>query len=216
MPTTLLDPGATGPAPSRDGSAGPVEPATSHLPPIVDAVLAPHRAELATTARGRVLVVAGSLPISVGGAISDVAVSSGSIVRFAGRVDPLASSHVPPEPAAARFDTIVSVGGLLAEPDLPAALEALASLLAPGGRMWMVESTRSWRLSAGLISSLPGVWGSVGHLHLQRDLPGALWSCGLAPLTVERFVVPTLIAPLRNWAHITAARPEELGEGVWP
>ena len=194
-------------------------PLTADLPPIVDAVLARHRAEVVDAARGRVLVVAGSVPTlrTDGGRVSQVDVSDGPIVAFAGRRDPMAPPGSPapgPGPGPV-YDTVVSVGGLLGEPDLPGALDALDDVLAPGGRLLLVESTRSWRRLVRTLGALPTAWPASRPLHLQRDLVAALWAHGFAPLVVERFTVPTSVVPLRSWAHVTAARITEVGAGVW-
>ncbi len=214
---------ATAPSPT-DASVDGCVALTSDLPPVVDAVLARHRAEVADRARGRVLVVAGSVPTlrADGGRITSVEVSRGRLAAYAGRRDPLA---LPGDPPAADgpgrvHDTIVSVGGLLTEPDLPGALAALDALLAPGGRLLLVDSTRSWRRSLGLLGAVPRVWPAVAGLHLQRDLVGALWAHGFVPLVVERFTVPTPVVPLRSWGHVIAVRassewPTAAGSGVW-
>lgn len=199
-------------APARD-------PSTSDLPPVVDAVLARHRAEVAERARGRVLVVAGSVPglVAGRGRVTSVDHSSGPLSAAAGRRDPLAlpgDAPAPPGPGRV-YDTVVSVGGLLTEPNLPGVLAAVDALLAPGGRLLLVDSTRSWRRGLDRLSAGPRLWPTIGRLHLHRDLVGALWAHGFVPLAVERFTVPTPVVPLRSWGHVIAARTDEVAVGVW-
>jgi SAM-dependent methyltransferase len=207
---------------SIDASSAPLRhPLTSDLPPVVDAVLARHRAEVAELARGRVLVVAGSVPGLVGarGQVTSVDVTDGRLSAAAGRRDPLAlpGDAAPPPGPGRVYDTVVSVGGLLTEPDLPEVLAAVDALLAPGGRLVLVDSTRSWRRGLDRAPAGLRLWPAVGrlHLHLHRDLVGALWAHRFIPLTVERFTVPTPVVPLRSWGHVVAARTDEVAVGVW-
>ena len=59
------------------------------------------------------------------------------------------------------------------------------------------------------------IWRIPPDVHLQRDVIGAAWDRGLAPLVVERFVVPTPALPLRTWGYVVAARLDEIGQGAW-
>jgi hypothetical protein len=114
---------------------------------------------------------------------------------------------VPPD-AGPRPDTIVSEVWLASQPDLPASVRRLMDLLAPGGRLLVLEPERAlgWR---GLVGFL--TLGSGGphpdHLHLDRDVSGALWAAGLRVVDAEHRVVAGASRPLRHWLLAMACHP---------
>jgi hypothetical protein len=110
-----------------------------------------------------------------------------------------------PTPSAAdpRPDTIVSEVWLASQADLPAAVRRLADLLAPGGRLLVLEPERAlgWRGLAGFLTV-----GSAG-LHLDRDVSGALWAAGLRVVDADHQVAAGAPRPLRHWLLAVACHP---------
>jgi hypothetical protein len=119
---------------------------------------------------------------------------------------------VPPD-AGPRPDTIVSEVWLASQADLPAAVRRLADLLAPGGRLLVLEPERAlgWRGLAGFLTV--GSAGShldrqhLDRLHLDRDVSGALWSAGLRVVDADHRVAAGASRPLRHWLLAVACHP---------
>lgn len=109
---------------------------------------------------------------------------------------------VPPADGI-RSDTIVSEVWLASQADLPAAVHRLADLLAPGGRLLVLEPERAlgWRGLAGFLGIGPTA------LHLDRDVSGALWAAGLRVTDADHQVVPGAPRPLRHWLLGVACHP---------
>lgn len=109
---------------------------------------------------------------------------------------------VPPADGP-RWDTIVSEVWLASQADLPAAVRRLADLLAPGGRLLVLEPERAlgWRGLAGFLTV-----GSAG-LHLDRNVSGALWAAGLRVTDADHQVAAGAPGPLRHWLLAVACHP---------
>lgn len=120
------------------------------------------------------------------------------VTRIDAGVDALRALGVGP------FDTIVSLIRTPLVADLDRFLGAAIDLLAPDGRLLMLEPVcRSGR--AGRVLALGGRLGrAAGGLHLDRDLPAELRKRGLVVTDLDRFEVPTVSAPLRPFVDATA------------
>lgn len=110
------------------------------------------------------------------------------------------------------FDTIVSLIRTPLVADLDRFLRTVTDLLAPDGRLLMLEPVcRSGR--TGRMLAFGGRLGRVaGGLYLDRDLPAELRKRGLVVTDLDRFEVPTVSAPLRPFidaAARTALSPPE-------
>jgi hypothetical protein len=124
-------------------------------------------------------------------------------------------------PQPATFASIVSVAALVHFADLPLALRGMTYLLAPGGRVHLVEPIAAPGVTAFVRASLAdglGRWRpEVRGLHLHRDVPAAVRAEGLTLATIERFAMPASVPTLRVWMHgvaapITAATDPPAGE----
>jgi hypothetical protein len=105
-----------------------------------------------------------------------------------------------------RFDTIVSVCGLVHLPDLFAAMVAIDALLDPDGSALLVEPVDR-PVPAGLVlGSLGALHPRVRGLHVNRDVPSVVRRTSLTVVDIERIPVPTPIWPLRSFVALTAAR----------
>lgn len=87
---------------------------------------------------------------------------------------------------------IVTAGWLAAAADLDAAVAALVARLAPGGRLHVVEPTRS---PARATPAHHQGW------FLDRDLPAALRRHALVLTDLERFSMPVSPSFLRPWVQ---------------
>jgi len=175
-----------------------------HLPSVVVAEVQRRRDRLLTTATGRVL------DLDEPGALA--------LVLAAGRADQLGDhphdqsqnqprnqpGDDPGDDPGDTYDTIVSTCRLIDVADLPAAVAGLHRLLAPGGAIRLVEPVNRPGISGLLWSSagtlLPGVVG----LHLGRDVVRTMRADGLAVVDLDRFVVPTVVWPLRRFVELRA------------
>lgn len=101
---------------------------------------------------------------------------------------------------AGTYDTVLSVAGLIHHPDLVLAVRGVRRLLAPTGAFRFVEPVEvpGWRGLA--LSSLTSRSRAARGLHLSRDVPGAVRSCGLLITELERRRIDTNAWPLRRWA----------------
>lgn len=156
-------------------------------------------ARAATAARGRVLVV-GDRPVEL--PIADPSSAGDTGVEEVVRV-PDAVAVDAAGPATGRFDTIIAPLVLAAAADPHASLRALAAGLAGRGSLWFVEPTRrpgsAGRLEERLAPWCVARWG----LRPDLDVPAMMRGVGLTVVDVERFVMPTVIWPLR---HAVAGR----------
>lgn len=113
-------------------------------------------------------------------------------------------------PPDGRWDTVVSCGWLPGRDDLPAAVAHLAALLAPRGRLVVLEPDRAtgWRaVPAFLGAGRVGRDGDGGPAHLNRDVAAALWASGLRVVETEHLVVEGVPSPLRRWLLAEACFP---------
>lgn len=105
---------------------------------------------------------------------------------------------------ARRFDTVVSVAGLVRFPDLVAAVTSLASLLAPDGELYACEPVGRPGAVGLLGSSLGALLPPVRGVHVARDLPAALRATDLTVTDIERFSMPTAVWTLRPFVQLRA------------
>ena len=106
--------------------------------------------------------------------------------------------------SAGRYPAVVSIAELARIGDLPSAVGALRRLLDPDGVLVAVEPVVRPRLLSTLTTSAWGVAPSVRGFHLGRDLPAALRAAGFDLDDIDRWVVATRIAPLRNLVRVVA------------
>jgi len=103
-----------------------------------------------------------------------------------------------------RYDTVISTVQLVHQPDLAAALLALAELLAPAGRLLLLEPTVHPTRGGLLLGSLWARHPSVAGLHLNRDITDTLRHTPLSFCDLERITMPTRIWPLRTFVALSA------------
>lgn len=103
-----------------------------------------------------------------------------------------------------RYDTIVSGADLTRFPDLLSSLRALATLLAPGGVVEVIEPVNHVCGGHTLLATLWASHPAVAGRALERDVPAAMRAAGLTLWDLERFTVPTLVWPLREMVHVRA------------
>ncbi len=120
---------------------------------------------------------------------------------------------VPAPPTGTRLDAggfddrpeaIVGVVRLAAHPDPAALLAACFALLHPEGRLLLVEPYRRpgpfGRLQA---AAAPAVERRFG-CRVDLAVPALLRSAGFVIATIERFTMPTVLAPLRPFVFVDA------------
>jgi hypothetical protein len=124
-------------------------------------------------------------------------------------------------PVPAPFDVVVSPGALVMWADLPAAVAAIVSLLAPAvpaepeagverrdaGRLVAIEplGRPGWRgLVTGTLATVVAGGRPLAGQHLNRDLPPVLRAAGLTICSIERFTMPTPTWILRRFVDVTA------------
>jgi SAM-dependent methyltransferase len=147
------------------------------FPDAVTAELAARRSAILARAEGRILDLS-----TVGARGALVAASMG-------------------EPGPERFDTVVSVAELMRFPDLLAAARGMVALLAPGGRIEVVEPVQHVSVGHRVVANLWAGHPAVRHRFVERDVVETLWFAGLTLSDLERFVMPTVVWPLRQFAH---------------
>ena len=113
----------------------------------------------------------------------------------------VAERHVVPA-----YDGVVSVGQLVRFPDLVAALRAIDRLVDPDGELVLVEPCAGPGFAQLLIDSLwaPTPW--VAGFHVSRAITPALRTTGFVLNDIERFVMPTIVSPLRHGVEVHAAK----------
>jgi hypothetical protein len=199
-------------------SASPVvDPTRPAWPPVVVGVLDGRRRAVGRRARGRVLDLGSAGPPvdsyrldgveSVTRIEPDVAAAEHLVADAARAGLPL--DVVPSLDAlapSARFDTVVSVLGLAAQADLPAALSTVVASLAPDGSLLLVEPTLRPGWVGAVSTPLTAFVPAVAPFHLNRDVPSAVRAHGLTVIAIERFTMPTVIWLLRSFAQATARR----------
>jgi hypothetical protein len=124
-----------------------------------------------------------------------------------GRTMHLLAGEPGPQAAGERdWDTVVSAGWLAGRPDLPGAVGLLGGLLAPGGRLLLLEPTRGvgWRALAAF--ALAGIGGAAAE-HLDRDVAGAVWASGLRIPDLRHLELPGEPPSLRYWLCAEACFP---------
>ena len=116
------------------------------------------------------------------------------------------------EPGADECDVVISVAELIRFPDLAAALAAIDALLSPSGRLLAVEPI----VRPGTLRVLGfAPWTptrSVRGFHVGRDLVAALRTTTLMNDDIDRFTLPTLVAPLRHFVSLGARRVVNIQE----
>ncbi len=103
-----------------------------------------------------------------------------------------------------RYDTIVSTCRLIEVPDLLRATTGLARLLADDGDLHLIEPVNHAGPVGLLTSSAGTLLPAVAGLHLARDVPAAVRATGLTVVDLERFIIPTLVWPLRRFIEARA------------
>jgi hypothetical protein len=168
-------------------------------PPLLLAGLAPKRRRLIEQARGAVLEI-GAWAHDLDAYRDLDAVESATSVESLDLI-----------PAGARYDTVVSALALPSYADLPHAIETIRSHLGAVGHLLYLEPVGVPGM-IGMVASLTSpLVGATAGLHLDRDVPSALRSCGLVITDNERFTMPTAVWSLRHWVD-GRARVEIEGE----
>jgi hypothetical protein len=151
------------------------------LPPAVAAVVAGRRRELVASAEGRVLDL-----------------------DQAGAREALAAAMATGVDGASRYDTVLSTVQLARVADLHAALVAVAQLLAPDGRLLLLEPTARPARGGLLLGSAWARHPAVAGRHVNRDVTDALRHTPLSFCDLERITMPTRIWPLRSFVALSA------------
>jgi hypothetical protein len=115
-------------------------------------------------------------------------------------------------PIDPEWDTVVSIAELIRFPDLALALKGIDRLLVPTGRFMAVEPVAR---PGTLRMLVVGPWvrsRALRGLHVGRDLPAALRSTTFTVDDIERFTMPTSVAPLRHFVAIDTRRARATNE----
>lgn len=116
----------------------------------------------------------------------------------------------PPGTLEERFDTVMCVLRLATEDHPADVLEAVAKVLRPDGRLLVLEPYRRPRWP-GLVADLVAPWvRSTTGLVVNHPVPALVRGAGLVPASVQRFILPTLLAPLRSFCQVVALAPGEV------
>ena len=105
-----------------------------------------------------------------------------------------------------QWDFVLSIAELIRFPDLAAAMNAIDSLLAPGGRLLAVEPIAKPGTMRVLALAPWALTPWVRGFHVGRDLTAALRTTSLVNDDIERFTMPTAVAPLRYFISLGARR----------
>jgi SAM-dependent methyltransferase len=180
------------------------------MEPAERAGLRDRRRRLLAGAQGRVLEVGGGtgvhLPLYRDVESVDVVEPDGAMRRrLEAKLDTASvpvhvhSSGIDDAPfGPAAFDTVVTTLTLCTVPDLDSALQRIATLLAPDGRLLFMEHVPGVGGQRMLQKALQPVWPRLaGGCNLDRDIPAALRRNGFTVLELERFSMPTLVLPVR-------------------
>ncbi len=128
--------------------------------------------------------------------------------RFARRASRLSQSHQAVQAPAERlpfaddsFDTVASTLVLCTVPDLPAVLREIDRVLAPGGRLLLVEHVRADQAQlARWQDRLHAPWRAIAAgCHCNRDTVAELRSAGFSVRDLESARwrrMPLIVAPL--------------------
>lgn len=95
----------------------------------------------------------------------------------------------------ARFDTVVDTFGLCSVPDPAAALRAMAAVLAPGGRIILLEHGRTgtWRWLDARLDASAAAHAARWGCEWNRDIMQAVADAGLAVESVSRWHFGTTV-----------------------
>lgn len=129
--------------------------------------------------------------------VLDISVPEGRAVL----ADVLAGG-APPE----RYAAVVSVAGLVRQPDLGAAVAAVDRLLDDDGELHAVEPVGRPGLVGLVVGSAGALLPQVRGAHLSRDLPDVLRARGLTVADCLRPTMPTAVWPLRRFVQLRALR----------
>ena len=105
-----------------------------------------------------------------------------------------------------QWEFVLSIAELIRFPDLAAALCAIDSLLAPAGRLLAVEPIARPGTLRVLTLAPWTLTPWVRGFHVGRDLTAALRTTTLVNDDIERFTMPTAVAPLRHFISLGARR----------
>ena len=186
-------------AAAADAVRGWVHPADRYPGP-VRAELARRREQILVRAHGRILDL--DDPESIAPFLG---IGATTIGRLAGGGGPAPDPGVP----ADRYDTVVATGVLAGFADLGAIVAALAALIVDDGALLFVEPVGEPGWSHVVRTSLPDPRsrGAASRtLHLDRDIPAAVWSTGLVVCDLDRGELPAQPRSLRHWVTGRALR----------
>jgi SAM-dependent methyltransferase len=115
----------------------------------------------------------------------------------------------PPGTVEERFDTALCVLRLAVEDHPADVLGAVAKALRPDGRLLLIEPYRRPRWN-GRVTDLAAPWvrSTVG-LRVNHPVPALLRQAGFVVASIERFTMPTVVAPLRSFCQVIALAPGE-------
>lgn len=182
------------------------------LAPAQRAGLADRRRRLLSPARGRVLEVGAGTGLNLDhypAAVDRLELLEPNAAMRSRLARRVSRSSIPvevhagtlddaPVPAGV-FDTVVATLVLCTVPDLAAALDRIADLLAPGGQLLFLEHGRSPGLRGRVQALTTPAWRRLaGGCRLDRDVPVALRGAGFVISDIERFRLPRsgpLLAP---------------------
>jgi hypothetical protein len=111
---------------------------------------------------------------------------------------------------APAYDVVLSVAGLARFADLGTTIDAIETLLVPGGALLAVEPAPTPGTTGMLLSTLGALIPAARGAHLARDLQATLRAGGFAITDVERFTMHTLVWPLRPFLQLRAVRTADL------
>ena len=113
-------------------------------------------------------------------------------------------AELPSVPDAS-VDELATEAALCTADDVGRALAAVRRVLAPGGRLHVLEHIARVGMAGRLHVLANAVWSRLpGGCHVDRDVPAALRRAGFVVTDLERFTMPTTTAVLRPWIQGTA------------